>query len=261
MLRIIGFSSSIASLVGPGWTRRAQGFAAPHVACAGASSIQSSHLGVRMAQRRVESACEGGGEQVHMHHTHGWADSDLHSVPKPRRDLEHMVNWRPFARWPAPWYAENVYFIADDQVKSQNRCRTSVSSAAEYGIPFSEDSWEILHMDGGDVGISLQDGKSFALKPCLSVLGVALDKDGGAPTAISARAEVATGVWFRHRKWLCCRRAPLHLRLEHLWASAGASFSYGVGGRKLSTELGGTCLRMLSRKIVARLGPGRHPCG
>lgn len=37
-------------------------------------------------------------EHGHTCRIKGWARWDLHSTPKPRRDLEHMVSWRPLCK-------------------------------------------------------------------------------------------------------------------------------------------------------------------
>lgn len=60
----------------------------------------------------------------------------------------------------------------------------------------------------------------------------------------------ATGIWFRHRAWLCCRRAPLPLRLQHLYAIAGAAFLCGVGVWKLSAEVWRQCAGRLLRAMI-----------
>lgn len=65
-----------------------------------------------------------------------------------------------------------AYVIADDHIDSQSRCRAVVSSAAEYGPPFREDSVEVLCTAGGTDSITVSDGKGFALKPKLTVRGL-----------------------------------------------------------------------------------------
>lgn len=49
------------------------------------------------------------------------------------------------------------------------------------------------------------------------ILVVMVDKCD-AIAAYTARAQVAMGVWFRHRNWLTCRPVPLAKRLHHMYA-------------------------------------------
>lgn len=44
---------------------------------------------------------------------------------------------------------DNTCLIADSSVKSQALCRTLVRAAAEYGLPFSDDSLEGILAKGG----------------------------------------------------------------------------------------------------------------
>lgn len=74
------------------------------------------------------------------------------------------------------------------------------------------------------------------------VLEVALDKNVGTSTAVSAGQQAATGVRFRHRKWFCCRRAPLHVRLQRLCTSAGIAVLYGGEERHCPPRSGGCVL-------------------
>lgn len=84
-----------------------------------------------------------------------------------------------------------------------------VRTAAECGTPFSEDSFEILTSEGGDGIITFSDGRRFAPKPKLEVLGITVESKGRTLPAVSHREQAATVVWLQHRKWLYCRRVSL----------------------------------------------------
>lgn len=121
-----------------------------------------------------------------------------------------MVKWCvALAPWPLPWYADNAYVIADDPIKLQTRCCALSESVLEYGIPFSAASLEVLPCNGDDRDITLQDGIYFVPTELLVVRGVAVDSKGRAAVAITAQEQAATGVLFRHGRWLTCRGVPL----------------------------------------------------
>lgn len=50
-----------------------------------------------------------------------------------------------------------------------------------------------------------------------------------------------TGVWFRHRRSLCCRHVPLPLRVQHLFTTAGAASLHGSGGWDNFPQKSGVC--------------------
>lgn len=104
-------------------------------------------------------------------------------------------------------------------------------------VPFSQDSFEVLPSGGGEEAIMRADGRCFTPKLALEILVVLADAQGSTQTASTAKAMAAIGARLRHRKWLACRRAPFHTRLQHLYASAGGGFLYGPEGSTLSTSV------------------------
>lgn len=73
--------------------------------------------------------------------------------------------------------------------------------------------------------------------------GLTVDSKGSSSIATAARVNTATGVWFRHLSWLCSRRVPLPMRLQHLYAShPRVAFMYGTGGWGLSFDLWRQCI-------------------
>lgn len=81
--------------------------------------------------------------------------------------------------------------------------RALVDAAAEYGIPFSSGSLEILQIGGGTSHITLADGRSFANRPQVKVLGVTVGSRGSTMAAVLAREHAARGVWLKRHRQLC----------------------------------------------------------
>lgn len=73
----------------------------------------------------------------------------------------------------------------------------------EFGIPFSSDSLDILQRGGDTSHITLADGRSFANRSQVKVLGVTVDSRGGGMEVVLAREHAAMGVWLKHRRQLC----------------------------------------------------------
>lgn len=79
--------------------------------------------------------------------------------------------------------------------------------AAEYGIPFSETSSEVLQNGGEARHITLADGRTFAGRTQFKVLGVTVDAQGSAMVAAIAREHAARGGGKHHRQ-LCWKKIP-----------------------------------------------------
>lgn len=55
--------------------------------------------------------------------------------------------------------------------------------------------------------IKLADGRWFAPRKLLEVLGVILDYKGSIPVVVNEMEQAATSIWLWHR-WWCCRDVP-----------------------------------------------------
>lgn len=67
-----------------------------------------------------------------------------------------------------------------------------------------------------------------------------MEPKGSTANAMTAGEQAATGVSFRHRRWLRCRRAPLPLRVAHVYGRRSIPI-YGSGGFKASTATRRLC--------------------
>lgn len=102
-------------------------------------------------------------------------------------------------------YADSAYVVADSLGQLQKKCRALVLVAAEYDIPLSASSVEVLAAGDVECSITLENGNTFAQTATLKVLGVQVDSGGSTRTA----KEKASVVWFRNREWSSCRHVPL----------------------------------------------------
>lgn len=91
-----------------------------------------------------------------------------------------------------PWR----YDLKEKEQYLQEWMRSLVRAAAAYVIPFSMASLELVRMGGGKDNITLDDGRCFAPKHSMNMLGFRVASKGSSITAIAARFNAATGVWF-----------------------------------------------------------------
>lgn len=91
------------------------------------------------------------------------------------------------APWPIFWYGDNSYVITGSYVRLQARCRALLRAAAEYGLPFSDDSLEVIARSGGDGYITLEGRPMFRSKEAPQSPRVTMDSKGGTAAAIMAR--------------------------------------------------------------------------
>lgn len=110
-------------------------------------------------------------------------------------------------------------------------------------MPFGCESREALHTGVGECRITLADGRAFADRAQLNILGATVDRKGSNSAAVLAREKAVIGMWFRHHKLHCSSPRPARRRLQRLVSTAGAAFLFGAGGWALWTE---TCAGAVS---------------
>lgn len=98
--------------------------------------------------------------------------------------------------WPVFWYAGNAFLIADDHVTLERRCNQLLHAANEYGCQFSASSLETMNNVGDRRPVRLDNGRTFARKARIKVLGSTVDAQGSMAAVIQARESVAMPVWF-----------------------------------------------------------------
>ena len=64
----------------------------------------------------------------------------------------------------------------------------------------------------------------------LAVLGTCLDSTGGSSCSVRYRLAAATRHWHARRTQLCCRKAPLKMRISRFYGTVVRTLLYGAGG-------------------------------
>lgn len=96
------------------------------------------------------------------------------------------------------WNGARLRTLTFTHIRLQTRCRALVEGAAEYGVPFSDNSFELLHNGGETPHVTLTDGWSFETEARVKVSGVTVDKKK--PTARPLGGSVCVGfLAFRSR--------------------------------------------------------------
>lgn len=97
-----------------------------------------------------------------------------------------------------------------------------------------QEVWPVC-ADGGDATISLSEGRRVAPKGSPKVLAIHMENRSRTAAGISARERLPRGSGSNTGSGRLVAGCPFSLRLRYLYATAGAAFLSGAGGRKLST--------------------------
>lgn len=118
--------------------------------------------------------------------------------------------------WPAMWFADNAYVIADTRTASDEAPRLAAVGCSVWG-PFSANFLDMVYNECDDCNATLGGGRSLLTKPHSKVLGSARhgpSRHGGVDSSPPG---------------LCCMNMSGADRLERLYSTAGAAFLVGAG--------------------------------